>query len=79
MSSSLLRTADGLELAGLTLRPAGPIKAAVALVHGFGEHTGRYAVLHQALLGGGCAIAAADLRGFGRSPGARGHIERWEV
>jgi alpha-beta hydrolase superfamily lysophospholipase len=33
--------------------------------------------LHRALLGAGFAVAAADLRGFGRSPGRRGHIEAW--
>ncbi|RPH45067.1 MAG: alpha/beta hydrolase [Burkholderiales bacterium] len=78
MSPSSFRTADGVELAGLTLRPTGPAKAAVAMVHGFGEHVGRYAGLHRALLGAGCAIAAADLRGFGRSPGLRGHIDGWD-
>jgi alpha-beta hydrolase superfamily lysophospholipase len=78
MSSPLLRTADGLDLAGLTLLPAGPPKAAVAMVHGFGEHAGRYAGLHRALVAAGCAVAAADLRGFGRSPGVRGHIDRWD-
>lgn len=77
MSETTLRTADGLELAGLALRPTGAPKAAVAMVHGFGEHAGRYGGLHRALLGSGYAVGAADLRGFGRSPGRRGHIERW--
>lgn len=78
MSDTLLRTADGLELAGLALRPVGVPKATVAMVHGFGEHAGRYGDLHRALLGAGFAVGAADLRGFGRSPGARGHIDTWD-
>ena len=78
MTDLALRTADGLELAGLALRPAGEPKAAVAMVHGFGEHARRYAGLHRVLLEAGHAVAAADLRGFGRSPGARGHVDRWD-
>jgi alpha-beta hydrolase superfamily lysophospholipase len=78
MTDTPLRTADGLELAGLALRPAGgEPKAAVAMIHGFGEHAGRYGALHRALLGSGYAVGAADLRGFGRSPGPRGHVDRW--
>jgi alpha-beta hydrolase superfamily lysophospholipase len=78
MSDPTIRTADGLDLAALSLLPAGPPRAAIAMVHGFGEHAGRYAALHRALIDAGFAVGAADLRGFGRSPGARGHIERWD-
>jgi len=78
MTDIALRTADGLELAGLALRPDGAPRAALAMVHGLGEHTGRYAGLHRALLASGFAVAAADLRGFGRSPGVRGHIDGWD-
>lgn len=78
MSDLALRTADGLELAGLALRPAGEPKAAVAMVHGFGEHAGRYGELHRVLLDAGYAVGAADLRGFGRSPGPRGHVDGWD-
>ena len=78
MSDPTIRTADGLDLAALSLLPAGPPRGAVAMVHGFGEHTGRYEALHRALIDAGFAVGAADLRGFGRSPGARGHIDRWD-
>jgi alpha-beta hydrolase superfamily lysophospholipase len=77
MTEVSLRTADGLQLAGLALRPDGAPRAAVAVVHGFGEHAGRYRDLHAVLREAGFAVAAADLRGFGRSPGPRGHIDRW--
>ena len=79
MTDTPLRCADGTELAGLALRPsAGEPKAAVAMVHGFGEHAGRYGALHASLLASGYAVAAADLRGHGRSPGPRGHVDGWD-
>lgn len=78
MDALSIRTADGLELAGLALRPAAEPVGAVAMIHGLGEHTGRYRALHQTLLGAGFAIGMADLRGFGRSPGPRGHINHWD-
>lgn len=74
---SPLPTADGVSLAGLALRPATEARAAVAMVHGLGEHSGRYRDLHAALLARGFAVGTADLRGFGRSPGPRGHINAW--
>ena len=78
MTQIALRTADGIELAGLALRPDGAPRAALAMVHGLGEHAGRYADLHRALLASGFAVGGADLRGFGRSPGVRGHVDGWD-
>jgi len=49
-------------------------KAVVALVHGLGEHVGRYAHIAQALTEAGYAFVGFDLRGHGRSGGARGHF-----
>ena len=50
---------------------------ALALVHGFGEHGGRYGGLVDYFVARGYAVHALDLRGHGRSPGARGHIDAW--
>jgi alpha-beta hydrolase superfamily lysophospholipase len=58
-------------------RPNGQVNAALALVHGFGEHSGRYAHVGDALASCGYAVYAVDLRGHGRSPGPRGYVERW--
>ena len=74
---SFFLTRDGLRLRSLTLRPPGDIRAVVAMVHGLAEHIDRYTDLHRALLDAGYAVAAADLRGFGHSPGRRGHIQGW--
>lgn len=46
--------------------------AVLSLVHGFGEHSGRYADMAQYLNGQGIAVVAIDLRGHGRSEGKRG-------
>lgn len=50
----------------------------LALIHGYGEHAGRYAHLAERLGKRGISVVAADLRGHGKSSGARGHVERFE-
>ena len=54
-------------------------KAAVALVHGLGEHTGRYAHVGRAFTARGYALAGFDLRGHGKSGGARGHFPSFQA
>ncbi|MEU6591153.1 lysophospholipase [Streptomyces sp. NPDC046881] len=48
------------------------------LVHGYGEHAGRYAELAGALTGNGAAVYAPDHAGHGRSAGERVLIEDFE-
>lgn len=60
-----------------TWQPAGAIRGVVALVHGIGEHSGRYGYLVERLVGRGFAVAALDNRGHGRSGGIHGHIDSW--
>jgi alpha-beta hydrolase superfamily lysophospholipase len=57
--------------------PDGMPRAAVAVVHGFGEHSGRYTNVVNQLTPAGYAVYAMDLRGHGRSPGQRGYINAW--
>lgn len=64
-----LRTDDGLTLATRRWRPHDHPKAAVALVHGIGEHSGRYAHVATHLMLADYAVYAFDLRGHGRSEG----------
>lgn len=52
---------------------SGSPKAFVALTHGLGEHTKRYTHVARALTEAGYALAGFDLRGHGKSGGARGH------
>ncbi|MCS6985662.1 MAG: lysophospholipase [Leptospiraceae bacterium] len=49
-------------------------KRVLVYQHGFGEHSGRYQNLIEALGGTQTAIYGQDLRGHGRSPGIRGHV-----
>ena len=57
--------------------PAGHPAAVLAVVHGYGEHGGRYGFLVDDMVPRGYAVATFDLRGHGRSPGRRGHIDRF--
>ena len=59
--------------------PDGTPKAVVVLVHGLGEHTGRYAHVAKALTKAGYALAGFDLRGHGRTEGLRGYAPSFEA
>lgn len=50
-------------------------KAVLIIIHGLGEHSGRYGNLIDALQNKGIAIFGLDHRGFGRSGGKRGHTD----
>lgn len=54
-------------------------KAVIALVHGFGEHTGRYAHVGEAFNKVGYLLIGFDLRGHGKSGGARGHTPSYDA
>lgn len=58
-------------------QPSSPAKAHVLIVHGVGEHSGRYRHLVQALLAAGYAVYGHDHQGFGRSGGARGFVSQF--
>jgi alpha-beta hydrolase superfamily lysophospholipase len=51
----------------------------VCLVHGLGEHSGRYAHVADRLNTAGYAVLASDLRGHGKSAGQRGHAPSMEA
>jgi alpha-beta hydrolase superfamily lysophospholipase len=57
---------------------AGPTWGSVLLVHGLGEHSGRYEHVGDQLTGAGLEVHAYDHRGSGGSSGRRGHVDRWE-
>lgn len=57
--------------------PAGAAKASVVIVHGLGEHGGRYAHVANVLTVAGCAVYAMDHRGHGRSGGKRAFVDRF--
>jgi acylglycerol lipase len=67
----------GTEIYWQSWQPAGAPKAIALIVHGVGEHSGRYRHVAEALVGIGCAVYAVDHRGHGKSGGARALIERF--
>lgn len=69
-----LRTADGLQLHVVHWPATAPLRGSVQLVHGLGEHLGRYAELAQRLNALGWQVVAHDHRGHGRSEGRRGAL-----
>jgi alpha-beta hydrolase superfamily lysophospholipase len=69
-----LTTADGLSLLRHDWRTAGTARGRVLIVHGLGEHGGRYEALATALNRAGWQVHAHDQRGHGRSGGARGAL-----
>ncbi len=60
-------------------RPVGPARGWVVLVHGLGEHSGRYGHVAAALVERGLGVVGWDLRGHGRSSGARGDVTSGEL
>jgi alpha-beta hydrolase superfamily lysophospholipase len=54
--------------------PAEKEKGRLVIVHGIGEHSGRYGNVVENLLPEGISIWALDLRGHGKSDGRKGHI-----
>lgn len=70
---------EGLEFYAKAWEPDGNPKAAVALLHGLGEHVGRYAHVGAAFSRAGYALMGCDLRGHGRSGGRRGHAPSQEA
>jgi acylglycerol lipase len=73
------QTGDGLQLFAQGWLPDGETRAVVCLVHGLGEHTGRYPHVGAALAQTGYALLGFDLRGHGQSQGQRGHAPSWEA
>ncbi|KPV48748.1 hypothetical protein SE17_36400, partial [Kouleothrix aurantiaca] len=71
-------SADGIRLHLQSCEPDAPPRAAVTLVHGYGEHSGRYRHVAAALADAGFALVTGDHRGHGKSGGARGHTPSYE-
>jgi alpha-beta hydrolase superfamily lysophospholipase len=72
-----LTTTRGAVLFRQAWTPADEPAAVLAVMHGYGEHGGRYRLLADGLVPRGYAVHTVDLPGHGRSPGRRGHINRF--
>jgi alpha-beta hydrolase superfamily lysophospholipase len=67
----------GLLLFRRAWRPAAPPRSVLLNLHGLGDHSGFYGALSERMIASGFAVHALDLRGNGRSPGKRGHVDAW--
>jgi alpha-beta hydrolase superfamily lysophospholipase len=72
-----VESVGGLRLYYQCWRPQGVPRTVVAIVHGVGEHSGRFKQIVEYLVPRGHAVYGVDLRGHGRSPGQRGHLMSW--
>ncbi len=76
-SDGRVASSDGLELSYRAWLPAKE-RAVVLILHGLGEHSGRYEHVARHLVGLGYACYALDYRGHGRSAGRRAHVHRFD-
>jgi acylglycerol lipase len=76
----VLTSRDGLALPTRAWLPEDPAaeRAAVVLVHGLGEHIGRYDALATRLATEGYAVHGYDQRGHGAAEGPRAQVDRFE-
>jgi len=70
-------TRDGLIQLRRRWKPSGTARAAVLLLHGIAEHSGRYEKVGDQLSAAGFDVVAVDHRGYGQTGGRRGHVDTW--
>ncbi len=70
-------TRDGLIQLRRRWQPTGPARAAVLLLHGISEHTGRYEHVGERLADAGFDVVGIDHRGYGQSGGKRAYLDSW--
>lgn len=69
---------DGIRIYAQSWQPVTDVKAIINFVHGFGEHSGRYAHWAEKFCKNGYAFIALDQKGYGKSEGRRGHVDSIE-
>ncbi len=78
MQNSSFTTLDNLKIHTVTWLPVGKPRAGIFLVHGYGEHIGRYTHVAEALVNAGYAVFGLDHRGHGKSDGLQAYFETIE-
>ncbi len=78
-TSSSYSAGDGINLYVCEWLPDGPPESLVLLVHGLGEHSGRYQHVAEFFTRNSIALFSFDLRGHGRSGGVRGHAASYDA
>jgi alpha-beta hydrolase superfamily lysophospholipase len=72
-----VRMPDGTTLRTLHWASHGDPWAVALVVHGLGEHAGRYETVAAALTAAGIEVFGYDHRGFGGSSGHRAYVDHW--
>jgi alpha-beta hydrolase superfamily lysophospholipase len=76
-SEATFEGAGGLTMYCQKWQPAEKARAVMAIIHGFGEHSGRYMNTVNHFVPIGFTVYGFDHRGHGKSEGKRGHIMKW--
>jgi len=71
-------TPDGADIYTQAWLPDDTPQAIILIVHGLGEHSGRYSNYVDYFVPRGYALYGFDTRGHGRSSGGRGYVDRFD-
>jgi acylglycerol lipase len=77
-TTETLGARDGTSLLVRRWQAEGTPWATALIVHGLGEHSGRWETVARRMAAAGITPTAYDHRGHGRSDGRRAHVDRWE-
>ena len=69
---------DGQRLFARQWKPSGSLAGNVGIIHGLGEHSGRYGEAADSLAKAGYCVTSFDHRGHGRTAGKRGHVHSYD-
>jgi alpha-beta hydrolase superfamily lysophospholipase len=70
---------DGVNVFSTEWKTNGKPRAAIALIHGLGEHIGRYQHVAEFMCNHGFTLTGFDLRGHGKTEGVRGHAPSYQA
>lgn len=74
LSTFIASDGDNVVVQDWPLEPGAPLRGVVVIVHGLGEHAGRYEHVARQLNAWGFAVRGYDQCGHGESGGARGSL-----
>ncbi|MFC2123416.1 alpha/beta hydrolase [Bacteroidota bacterium] len=70
-------TGDGLKIYGQSWLPDKDCECITCVIHGLGDHSGRYAQFAKFMNEHNIGVFAMDLRGHGKSEGRKGHTPEY--
>ena len=73
-----IRSRDGTRLFYRQWTPVSSARGTILLIPGLGEHSGRYLHVGEFFRDAGFTVLAIDIRGHGRSGGARAYVKQYD-